>query len=99
MTRTEATRRQAVAMGAADPMAALGYVAVLMFAFAFRCAVHLCIGFGTASLLSVSAWWGLPVALLSGQTLGRLREWWRRDAEVEAIETMARQSPRSPDAR
>lgn len=92
MTRAEAHRRGAVAMKRyteADLTAALLYAAATLFGAAFRAIVHLCIGFGIAAVAGQSAWWGLPAALLSSTTLGRLWEYGRRTSIVLALEAAA----------
>lgn len=92
MRRTEAGLRFAAAqkrLADAEPAAWVVVVAPLLLHAAFRYAVYLCVGFGAASVLDVSAWWGLPGALVASQTIGRLWSWWRRDAVVKAIEEAA----------
>jgi len=95
MNRATATLRTTAAiqrLGAASPVGILAYTAVHIAAETARCAAHICIGFGLASLADISAWWGLPFALASGQTLGRVWAWWRRDSQVVTLEAMADQA-------
>lgn len=92
MTKTEATARYTAAsarISAVSPKTMVVISVGVLAASAFRAIVHLCIGFGAASLAHVSAWWGLPVALLSAQTIGRLWKWLRRDAFVLGMEKAA----------
>ncbi len=92
MNATESKARYAAASKRildVSPETMIGLSVALFGAMFFRAAVHLCIGFGTASLVHISAWWGLPVALLSAQTIGRAWLWWRREAVILAIEKAA----------
>lgn len=64
----------------------------LLASFAGMCVrtiAHICVGFGAASLAGASAWWGLPLALVSVQTVGRVWLWARRGARVEGAEALA----------
>lgn len=95
MTRAEAFLRYQVAMkrlADLDPTASTVTVGMQLATWATRAVVHLCIGFGGASLAHLSAWWGVPMAVLSAQTLGRLwvRAW--RDAEVRRLEAVVAQA-------
>lgn len=58
-------------------------------AWVFRTFLHVSIGFGVCVQTEISMWFGLPIALLSANTVGRFVEWWRRDAMVKAIEDYA----------
>lgn len=92
MNRAEATARSAAAVKritAASPGGMAVVVAIGVGAWAVRFCIHLCIGFGTASVADVSAWWGLPFALVSAQTLGRLWAWARRGKRVRDLEEAA----------
>lgn len=92
MTPTEASNRTAAAMKRiteANPAALAFVLGIRFLAWSFRLIVYICIGFGTASVAHLSAWWGVPFALVSAQTLGRAYVWWRRDANVRAYEATA----------
>jgi len=101
MNRATATLRTAAAIQrlGVSPVAVVVYSAVSVGAWIVRFIVHVCIGFGLASLASISAWWGVPFALVSGQTLGRVWEWARRDARVRALEAMAEQAEKDAAAK
>lgn len=92
MTKTEAIDRMGKAsarIGNANPITAFIIAGLVVVSWMFRTIVHLCIGFGAMSMLHLSLWWGFPVALLSGMTLGRAYEWARRDARVRDYEQAA----------
>lgn len=61
----------------------------LLSTWSFRCLFHLCLGFGITAQTGISSWFGLVLALLSAQTLGRLLEWSRRTRRIEELEAMA----------
>lgn len=92
MTRSDAAARCKVAIQRihkANPAMALLVVGVWFAAWAARGTLWTCIGFGAASLAGISAWWGIPIAVLIGQTLGRAWAWWRREGRVRDIEAAA----------
>lgn len=95
MNRAEGFARYQVAMkrlAELDPAASTVAVGMQLAAWLTRAAVHVCIGFGGASLAHVSAWWGVPMAILSAQTIGRLWGWARRGAQVRRLEAMVAQA-------
>lgn len=51
--------------------------------------IHLGLALGLTAQLGISAWFGLPLALVSDQTLGRFWFWLRSAHRVEALEAMA----------
>lgn len=73
----------------ASTLGSLVLFAVLVFAFAVRAVVYLSVGFGTASALDVSAWWGIPFSIATAQTVGRWWRWLRRPARVAFLEKYA----------
>ena len=92
MDRKESLARGQAAMkrlSTTDPAAAVMMAAVMFGGSCVRGLVYLCLGYGLVSLFEVSAWWGIPLAVLSSLTLGRLWAWWRREAQVLAIEEAA----------
>ena len=92
MTRDEAMARTNAAtdrIRKADPFTLIVVSAVVFASYLFRGAVHVCIGFGSASMAGVSMWWGFPMALLSGATLGRLLAFARRTSRVRGFEAAA----------
>lgn len=82
---TAASERVAKASTAQGCMVAVALVAALVL----RAFFHLCVGFGGVAMADLSVWWGFPLALVSGQTLGRVWSWWRRDARIADIEAAA----------
>lgn len=92
MNRLEAANRNAAAikrLQVADPAGLLLHTGVVIVGAFTRALVYLCIGFGSATLAGVSAWWGIPFAIVAAQTLGRVWGWWRRDALIAYIEQLA----------
>lgn len=92
MNRTESTTRMGAAMArfaAANPAGAVVYTLATFAGATFRAVAHLCVGFGLASVAGQSAWWGIPGALLSGVTIGRVYAWAARGSRVRAIEAAA----------
>ena len=73
----------------ADPVT---FVLCMLFIFAWSCGraiVHLCIAFGSVSMSGISLWWGIPLALVSAQTLGRVWSMIRRGTRVKGLENLA----------
>ena len=97
MKKEEAAERTAKAMKRlmdADPTMGAAVAMVRIMAAGFRFIVHMCIGFGVASVAGLSGWWGIPFALVSSRTLGAVWYWSRRDQMVKALEEAADKAER-----
>ena len=92
MSPAEAEARTLVATqrigngGIAHSLVLLGYFVARLVMYLI---LHLCIGFGAAALAGQSAWWGLPLAFLSSQSIGRIVAVASRASNVRALEAMA----------
>lgn len=92
MTESEAVVRSNAAaqrLKEADPALLVGYALTILVVDMFWAVIHLCIGFGTVTVLGLSMWWGLPLAWLSMRTLGWARRRIRREAKVLKLERLA----------
>ena len=92
MNAEEARTRIAAAMARYhnhDPVSAGVVGLTLIAATVWRGVVYLCVGFGVCSLAGWSRWWGLPLAIVVGNTAGWAWKCARRRSNVETLERLA----------